>query len=77
MKEVIEGEYYIDVQRLATLHVSVLNAIAELSLIQFYAPSGTAISCNLDAARERLTDASRFLAWACINNRKIMPDDKV
>lgn len=77
MKEVIKGEYYMDVQRLATLHVSVLNAIAELSMLQFYAPSGSAISCNMEAARSSLTDASRYLTWACINNRKKMPEDEV
>lgn len=70
MKEVIEGGYHMDIQRLATLHVSVLNTIAELSLLQLDAPSGTAISCNLEAARVSLTDASRYLTWACLNNRK-------
>lgn len=76
MKTEVE-KFYVDVKRLATLHVSVLNAIAELSFIQANAPSGTALSCNLDAARSKLTDASRFLAWACINIRKKMSEDEV
>lgn len=77
MMKTDEEKFYMNVQKLAEVHVSVLNAIAEVSFLQIKAPSGTAISCNLEAARSSLTDASRFLAWACINNRKRMPEDEV
>lgn len=70
MMKAKEEKFYVDVQRLATLHVAVLNAIVELSSLEGNVPLGTAISNNLRAARDTMAEVSRFLTWACVNNRK-------
>lgn len=64
------SQYYINARALGDVHIQVLDAMEQISLLLSCAPVGQPLSVNLEMARRELLSVSKYLTWAGVNNRR-------